>query len=86
MIPSDFVGLSSLYGIAMSALMQLEPYLWSFYVFPLVWWRKFKISQEYGGWVGYETLVSDLDRKYIGYPAISDTLYIIFKPGHWPSG
>ena len=47
-----------------------------FYVFPLVWWRKFKINQEYRGWVGNETWASDLDRKYIGYPAISDTLML----------
>ena len=29
-IPPDFVGFSSLYGIAISTLMQLEPYLGSF--------------------------------------------------------
>ena len=46
-----------------------------FYVFPLVWWRKSKISQEYGGWVGNETSASNLSRKYIGYPAISETLF-----------
>ena len=32
----DFVRLSSLYGIAISTLMQLELYLGSFHVFPLV--------------------------------------------------
>ena len=69
------VWLTSLYGIAISTLMQFELYLRSFYVFLLVWWRKFKISQEYGGRVGNETLSSDLDRKYIGYPVISDTLF-----------
>ena len=34
-------------GIAISTLMQLEPYVGFFYVLPLVWWRKSKISQEY---------------------------------------
>ena len=64
-------------------LMQLQPYLGSFYVFLLVWWRKFKINQEYRGWVGNETSASDLDRKYVGYPTISDTLFsliLIFFP------
>ena len=37
-----------------------------------------KIIQEYGGCVGNETLVSNLDRKYITYPAISDTLFTQF--------
>ena len=46
-----------------------------FRVFPLVWWRKSKISQENGGWVGNETSASNFDRKYICYPAISDTLF-----------
>ena len=46
-----------------------------FHVFPLIWFRKSKISQECRGWVGYESLASNLDRKYIGYPAISDTLF-----------
>ena len=32
----DFVGLSSLYEITISMLMQLEPNLGLFYVFPLV--------------------------------------------------
>ena len=30
---------------------------------------------KYGGWVGNETSASDLDRKYICYPAIFDTLF-----------
>ena len=34
-----------------------------------------KISQENGGWVGNKTFASDFDRKYICYPAISDTLF-----------
>ena len=55
--------------------MQLEPILDLFYVFPHVWWRNSKISQEYRGWIGNETSVSDLYRKYTGYPAISDTLF-----------
>ena len=46
-----------------------------FYVFPLVWWRKSWISQEYKSRIGNETLASDLDRKYIGHPVISDTLF-----------
>ena len=33
------------------------------------------MSQECGGWVGNETSLSSLDRKYIGYPAISDTSF-----------
>ena len=65
-IPLDFVGLTSLYGIAISTLMQLEPFL----VFPLVWWREFMFSQKYGGWLGNETSTSD--RKYA---AISDILF-----------
>ena len=32
----DFVGLTLLCGIGISTLMQLEPYLGYFYVFPLV--------------------------------------------------
>ena len=72
MIRPDFVELMSRYGIAISTLMQLEPYLRSFLCISscLV-----KISQEYGGWVGNETSASDLDRKYIGYLALSDTLF-----------
>ena len=57
-----------------------------FYVFPLVWRRKSKISQECRSWVGNETSTSDLDRKYIGYPAISDTLFsqiLIFFSLRW---
>ena len=46
-----------------------------FYVFPLVWWRKYKISQEYRGWAGNKTLASNLNWKYIGYLAISNTLF-----------
>ena len=46
-----------------------------FYVIPLVSWRKSKISQEYGGWVANETSASALDRKYIGYLAISHILF-----------
>ena len=38
-------------------------------------WRESKISQECGGWVRNETTASDLSRKYIGYSAISDTLF-----------
>ena len=37
--------------------------------------EKAKISQEFRGWAGNETLASDLNRKYFGYPAISDTLF-----------
>ena len=44
-------------------------------VFSLVWLRRSKISQEYGGWVGNETSASDLDWKYVGYPAISVSLF-----------
>ena len=76
MIPSDFVGLTSLYGIAMSTLMQLEPYLRSFYVFPLAWWKKPQISQEYGGWVDNETSASDIDWRYIGYPVTSNSFFL----------
>ena len=70
-----------------------------FYVFPFVWWRKSKLSQEYRGLVGKETSASNLDMKYIGYQAISDTLFsqilrfsqltlmfpveIFFKKGPW---
>ena len=73
------------YVIVIPTMLQLEPYLESFFnVYPLVWWGKSKISQEYGGWVGNETLASDLDRKYVGYSAISDTLFsqilIFFQP------
>ena len=46
-----------------------------FHVYPLVWWRKSKISRENGSWVGNKTSASDFDRKYICYPAISDTLF-----------
>ena len=35
-VPLDFVGLSSLYGIAISLLVQLKSYLGFFYVFALV--------------------------------------------------
>ena len=48
---------------------------WIFSMYFHVWWRKFNISQENGGWVGNKTSVSDFDRKYICYPAISDTLF-----------
>ena len=47
-----------------------------FYISPPVLWRVSKISQEYRGWVGNETSAFDLDRKYVGYPAISDTLFL----------
>ena len=56
--------------------MQLELILDHFYVFFLVWRWKFKISQEYEGWIGHETSASDLNRKHGGYPAISDTLFL----------
>ena len=46
-----------------------------FYIFPLVWWRKSKISQEYRDWVGHETSASDLYWKYVCFPAISHTLF-----------
>ena len=42
-----------------------------FYVFLLVWWEKSKISQECRGWVGDSISAYDLDRRYIGFPAIS---------------
>ena len=61
-------------GIAISMLMHKEPFLGSFLCIsscPI----KSKISLEYGGWVGNETSASDLDRKYVDYPAISDTLF-----------
>ena len=57
-----------------------------FYVCPLVWWRKSKISQEYGGSVGKETSASNLNRKHIGYPTISDTLFsqiLVFFQHTW---
>ena len=44
-------------------------------VFPLIWWKKSKISQESCVWLDNEISASDLDRKYDGYPAISDTLF-----------
>ena len=65
------------YGIAISTLMQLEPYVGSFpcisscLMVPPSDKRKYmekiqhKISQENRGWVGNETSVSDFDRKYI---------------------
>ena len=37
--------------------------------------RKSKISQEYGSWVGNETNASNLDRKYVSFPTISDILF-----------
>ena len=46
-----------------------------FNVFPLVRWKKSQISQECGSWFGNGTSASDLDRKYVGYLAISDTLF-----------
>ena len=46
-----------------------------FHVFSLVRWRKSKICKENGGWVGNKTSASDFNRKYICYPAISDTLF-----------
>ena len=42
-----------------------------------------KISQEYGGWIGNETSASDFDRKYICYPAISDTLQTLKVSGFY---
>ena len=45
-----------------------------FHVFPFVWWKKSKISQGNGGWAVNKTSASDFDRKYICYPAISETL------------
>ena len=48
--------------IALSTLMQLEASLWDlFYVFPLVWMRKSKISQGYGGSVANGNSASVLD-------------------------
>ena len=43
--PPDFVRLLSLYRIARSTLMQLSLILDLLNVFPLVWWKKSKISQ-----------------------------------------
>ena len=47
---------------------------WICFMYFLVSDGKSKISQEYGGCVDNETSASDLDKKYIGYPVISDTL------------
>ena len=64
---------------AISLLMQLALYSASFfffrYIFSLVWWWMSKINQICWGWDGNETSASDLDRKYICYPAISDILF-----------
>ena len=77
-IPPDFVGLSSLYGIAISTLMQLEPYLESFYVFPFVWWRKPKISEGYGGWIGNETSAVITLSSHFWYIVLADPCIYIY--------
>ena len=46
-----------------------------FYAFPPLSLRNSNINQEYGGRVRNESSASDLDREYVGYPAISDTLF-----------
>ena len=50
---------------------------WIFFMyFILSEWIESKISEECGGWVGNETSASNLNWKYIGYPAIFDTLFL----------
>ena len=76
MLPPDFVRLSSLYGIAISLLMLLEPYLGSFFIYFLLSDGESPRLVKNAENVGNETSVFNLDRKYIGYPAISDTLLL----------
>ena len=65
-VSNDTTRLLSLYGIAISTLIQLEPYfLLSDGGSP----RLFKNVE------GELAMKSDFDRKYICYPAISDTLF-----------
>ena len=63
-VPQVFAGLTSLWGIPISMLIQ-SLILVLFYLFPLFGWRMSKISQEYWCCVAKETLASNLDTLLI---------------------